>query len=210
MKKKKTSLLRQGFGGQAKKIKKLETKVTKLLDQAKIKYKTLEHKMVFTAHDVGATTKKKLSEIAKVVLVKVEGPPSGVIARSASDEAIPSKKKIASARQSPDLAMTHYFALIVLPAGKYVDFSGIKKALKAKKVSMASEKDITKYLKTKVGLLHPFGSEYNLKTLLDKGMARSKKMIASAGTFTDSVELSVKDFEKLVQPIKGLFAKAKR
>jgi prolyl-tRNA editing enzyme YbaK/EbsC (Cys-tRNA(Pro) deacylase) len=75
---------------------------------------------------------------------------------------------------------------------------------------MASEKDITKYLKTKVGLLHPFGSEYNLQTLLDRGLARSKKMIASAGTFTDSVELSVKDFEKLVQPIKGLFAKAKR
>ena len=126
-----------------KQVKKLETKVTKLLDRAKIKYKTLEHKVVFTAHDVGATTKKKLGEIAKVVLVKADKD----------------------------------FVLIVLPAGKYVDFSGIKKALKAKKVSMASEKDITKYLKTKVGLLHPFGSEYNLQTLLDKSMSRSKKMI---------------------------------
>jgi len=159
-----------------KQVKKLETKVTKLLDQAKIKYKTLEHRVVFTAHDVGATTKKKLSEIAKVVLVKADKD----------------------------------FVLIVLPAGKYVDFSGIKKALKAKKISMASEKDITKYLKTKVGLLHPFGSEYNLQTLLDKGMAKSKKMIASAGTFTDSVEIAVKDFEKLVKPIKGAFSKAKK
>ncbi len=158
------------------KIKKLETKVTKLLDKAKIKYKTLEHKVVFTAHDVGATTKKKLSEIAKVVLVKAD----------------------------------KNFVLIVLPAGKYLDFSGIKKALKAKKVSMASEKDITKYLKTKVGLLHPFGSEYNLKTLLDKGMSRSKKMIASAGTFTDSVEVALKDFEKLVKPVKGAFSKSKK
>ena len=43
-----------------KQVKKLETKVTKLLDKAKIKYKTLEHRVVFTAHDVGATTKKKL------------------------------------------------------------------------------------------------------------------------------------------------------
>lgn len=159
-----------------KKIKKLETKVTKLLDKTKIKYKTLEHKVVFTAHDVGATTKKKLSEIAKVVLVKADKD----------------------------------FVLIVLPAGKYVDFSGIKKALKAKKVSMASEKDITKYLKTKVGLLHPFGSEYNLQTLLDKGLARAKKMIASAGTYTDSVEIAIKDFEKLVKPIKGTFSKSKK
>lgn len=163
-------------GGPASGGKKLETKVTKFLDKAKVKYKTLEHKVVFTAHDVGATTKKKLSEIAKVVLVKVD----------------------------------KNFVLIVLPAGKYVDFSGIKKALKAKKVNMASEKDITKYLKTKVGLLHPFGSEYNLKTLLDKGMSRSKKMIASAGSFTHSVEVSLKDFEKLIKPIKGAFAKSKR
>ena len=103
-----------------------------------------------------------------------------------------------------------YFVLIVLPAGKYVDFNGIKKALKAKKVSIASEKDIAKCLKTKVGLLHPFGSEYNIQTLLDKGMSRSKKMIASAGTFTDSVEITLKDFEKLVKPIKGVFGKSKR
>lgn len=159
-----------------KQIKQLSNPVTKLLDKAKIKYKTLEHKVVFTAHDVGATTKKKLSEIAKVVLVRADKD----------------------------------FVLIVLPAGKYVDFNGIKKALKAKKVSMASEKDITKYLKTKVGLLHPFGSEYNLQTLLDKGMSRAKKMVASAGSYTHSVELAIKDFEKLVKPIKGVFSKAKK
>jgi prolyl-tRNA editing enzyme YbaK/EbsC (Cys-tRNA(Pro) deacylase) len=160
----------------ALKVKKLETRVTKLLDRARVKYKTLSHKVVFTAHDVGATTKKKLSEIAKVVLVKADKD----------------------------------FVLIVLPAGKYVDFSGIKKTLKAKKVSMASEKDITNYLKTKVGLLHPFGSEYNIQTLLDKGMSRAKKMIASAGTYTDSVEIALKDFEKLVKPIKGAFSKARK
>lgn len=160
----------------SKQIKRVETKVTKLLDAAKVKYKVIEHKVVYTAHDAAQTTKKKLSEIAKVVLVKAD----------------------------------KNFVLIVLPAGKYVDFSGIKKALKAKKVSMATEKDITKYLKTKVGLLHPFGSEYNLQTLLDKGMAKAKKMIASAGTYTHSVEVGLKDFEKLVKPIKGAFSKAKR
>ncbi len=191
------------------KTKILKNQITKLLDTAKIKYKTLEHKVVFTAHDVSATTKKKLGEIAKVVLVKVTGAQPVI----ASPEALrgawqPQNKKIAS----DAFAMTKgtYFVLIVLPAGKYVDFNGIKKALKAKKVSMASEKDITKYLKTKVGLLHPFGSEYNLKTLLDKNLSRAKKMIASAGTYTHSIELSLKDFEKLTQPLKGVFSKSKK
>jgi Ala-tRNA(Pro) deacylase len=156
--------------------KQLSNQITKLLDSAKIKYKVLEHKVVYTAHDTAQTTKKKLGEIAKVVLVKADKD----------------------------------FALIVLPAGKYLDLSGIKKALKAKKISIASEKDVYKHLKTKVGLLHPFGSVYNIQTLLDKGMAKAKKMLASAGSYTQSVEISLKDFEKLVKPIKGAFAKAKK
>ncbi|MEK7618232.1 MAG: YbaK/EbsC family protein [Patescibacteria group bacterium] len=172
----------------SKKIIKLENKITKLLDSAKVKYNVLEHKVVYTAHDVGATTKKKLSEIAKVVLVRAD----------------------------------KEWALIVVPAGKYIDLAGIKKALKAKKVSIANEKDILKHLKTKIGLLHPFGQVYpapiaslrygasKIPTLIDKSMAKAKKMVASAGSFTHSVELAMKDFEKLTQPIKGMFSKAKK
>lgn len=170
----------------AKKIKQLSNKITKLLDGAKVKYKILEHKVVYTAHDVSATTKRKLGEIAKVVLVKADLP------------------RVAGGKAGKS------FVLIVLPAGKYVDFKGIKKALKAKKVSMATEKDITKYLKTKIGLLHPFGSVYDIQTMMDKGVLKSKKLIASAGSYTHSLELSIKDFEKLVKPIKGVFSKSKR
>ncbi|MCL5009155.1 MAG: YbaK/EbsC family protein [Patescibacteria group bacterium] len=159
-----------------KPLKVFENSITRLLEQSKIKFKVLEHKLVYTAHDAAQTTKKKLGEIAKVVLIKADKD----------------------------------FVLIVLPAGKYVDFAGIKKALKAKKVSMASEKDITKYLKTKVGLLHPFGQIYKLQTLLDKSLAKTKKLVASAGSYTHSVELAIKDFEKLVRPVKGAFAKAKK
>lgn len=168
MSKKKTST--------SQKIKQLSNQITKLLDQAKVNYKVLEHKVVYTAHDAAQTTKRKLGEIAKVVLVRADKD----------------------------------WALIVVPAGKYIDLKGIKKALKAKKVSIANEKDIAKHLKTKVGLLHPFGGQYNIQTLLDKGLSKGKKMVASAGSYTHSVELAFKDFEKLVKPIKGVFAKNKR
>ncbi len=169
-----------------KPIKQLKNQITKLLDGAKVKYNLIEHKLVYTAHDVGATTKKRLGEIAKVVLIKVDLP------------------RVAGGKAG------YSWALIVLPAGKYVDLNGIKKALKAKKVSLAKEKDIEKYLKTKVGLLHPFGQLFKVQTLLDKNIAKAKKMVASAGSFTHSVEISTKDFEKLVNPIKGLFSKSKR
>lgn len=158
------------------KIKKSLNKIAKYLEQAKVKFKLLEHKIVYTAHDAAQTTKKKINEIAKVVLVKADGS----------------------------------MVLVVLPAGKYVDMKAIKKVLKVKKVTIATEKDITKYLKTKVGLLHPFGHLYKIPTLLDKGLAKAKKMVASAESYTESVEIAIKDFEKLVKPIKGIFAKSKK
>lgn len=159
-----------------KKISKETNKILDALKKAKIKFSKIEHKVVYTAHDAAQTTKRKMSEIAKVVLVKVD----------------------------------NKLALIVIPAGKYTDFAKVKKALKAKKIAIASEKDITKYLKTKVGLLHPFGHLYRIPTLLDKSLSKAKKMVASAGSYTHSVELAIKDFEKLVQPIKGIFSKSKR
>jgi prolyl-tRNA editing enzyme YbaK/EbsC (Cys-tRNA(Pro) deacylase) len=41
-------------------------------------------------------------------------------------------------------------------------------------------------------------------------MIKAKKIVASAGSYTHSIEISSKDFEKLVKPIKGAFAKAKK
>lgn len=102
------------------------------------------------------------------------------------------------------------WVMTILQANKYVDFKAVQKALKAKKVSMAKESEITKYLKTKIGLLHPFGNLYKIPILLDKALAKTKKMIASAGSYTESLQVSLKDFEKLVKPIKGAFSKAKK
>ena len=99
------------------------------------------------------------------------------------------------------------FALVVIPAQKYVDFGKVKKTLKAKKVSMAKESDITKMLKTKVGLIHPFGNLYELPVMLDNSLAKGTKLITSAGSYTESIESKVSDFIKFVSPIKGNFSK---
>lgn len=129
---------------------------------------------------------------------------------TAHDEAETQKKKINEVAKTVLVKADKALALVVVPAGKYVNLKAIKKALKAKTVEMAKEQDITKRLKSKIGLLHPFGNLYKLPTLLDRALARSKKIIASAGSYTESLEIAVKDFEKLVKPIKGVFSKAKK
>jgi Ala-tRNA(Pro) deacylase len=154
----------------------MDKTLEKFLKQSKTKFKTLTHKVVYTAHDEAQTQKKKLQELAKTVLLKVD----------------------------------QGWAIVVVPASKYVDFKAVGKTLKAKKVMMAKEADMARYLKTKIGLLHPFGNLYKIPTLLDKAVAKSKKLIASAGSYTESIEVALKDFEKLTTPIKGIFSKTKK
>ena len=99
------------------------------------------------------------------------------------------------------------YAIVVVPAAKYVDFNKVKKALKTKKVSMAKESDMAKVLKTKIGLVHPFGNLYKLPVLVDNSLLKQKTFIASAGSYTESIEIKPKDFEKLVKPAKSTFSK---
>jgi len=92
----------------------------------------------------------------------------------------------------------------VLPAGNNCDFKALSK-LAGDKVSMAKEKDITVKLKTKVGLIAPFGSLYKLPVFIDKKLLKNKKLNLPAGSYTESVALATKDYLKLENPIVGNF-----
>jgi Ala-tRNA(Pro) deacylase len=95
--------------------------------------------------------------------------------------------------------------LAVLPAGNNCDFKALAK-LTSDKVSMAKEKDIKLKLKTKVGLIAPFGSLYKLPVFIDKKLLKNKKLNLPAGSYTESVVMSVKDYQKLENPTPGNFS----
>jgi Ala-tRNA(Pro) deacylase len=143
----------------------------KYLENNRVKFKIIEHKKVFTAHDSAETQHIKLGEVAKGVLLK-------------------GKKSL---------------FIAVLPAAHNCDFKSLSKIIK-EKVGMAKEKDIASKLKTKVGLITPFGSLYNLPVYMDKKLIKNKKLNLPAGSYTESVTLSVKDYVKLEQPILGNFS----
>jgi len=161
----------------------MDTKLKKFLDSNKIKYKLSEHKKVYTAFNEAETQHLKGKEVAKTVLIKADLP------------------RLESGKAGKG------FVLVVVPAVKHVDFAKVKKTLKAKKVSMAKESDITKTLKTKVGLIHPFGNLYGLTVLIDNALLKQKSLVASPGSYTESMEFKPKDFLKLVEALKGSFSK---
>lgn len=95
--------------------------------------------------------------------------------------------------------------LAVLPAGNNCDFKALGK-LAQDKLSMAKEKDITTKLKTKIGLIPPFGSLFKLPIFIDKKLLKNKKINLPAGSYTESIVMNLKDYLKLENPVAGNFA----
>ncbi len=98
--------------------------------------------------------------------------------------------------------------IVIVPASYQVDFAKLKTALKAKKVELASEKVMEKAFKVKAGALTAFGGLYkDAEVLVDRAFARAKRVIAGAGTYTDSLEMKTKDFMKASGGKLGVYGK---
>ncbi|MFA6588097.1 MAG: YbaK/EbsC family protein [Patescibacteria group bacterium] len=92
------------------------------------------------------------------------------------------------------------YVLVVMPAHYRMDFGKLKKLLKAKKVDIAKEKDMQTKFKTKPGAMTAFGPLHKLEVVADKSLNKTKEALFSAGSFTDSVRLKVKDYIGMVEP----------
>ncbi|MBD3360145.1 MAG: hypothetical protein GF365_05595 [Candidatus Buchananbacteria bacterium] len=156
-------------------------KIQNYLDKKGAKYAIVTHKKVYTAYDAAQTLKKKLDEIVKNILVKTD---KGYI-------------------------------MVLLPASKNLDMEKLKKLINAKgkgvkKVEIPKEGVMVKLFKVKPGALPAFGELHDLEVYMDKNLQKVKKAIFSSGSFNESIEMAIKEFEKLEEPIVGLFSKAKK
>ncbi|MFA6098751.1 MAG: YbaK/EbsC family protein [Patescibacteria group bacterium] len=140
----------------------ISKKLLSHLDKNKIKYEILKHRTVYTAYDLAKTTKRKLNEIAKTLLVKVD---------------------------------KEYF-LVVVPAHYKLDLAKVKKFFKAKKVQIARENEMKTKFNVKPGAITPFGTIHKTGVLVDKALLKVREVIFTAGSFTESLRLKVKDFIK--------------
>lgn len=100
--------------------------------------------------------------------------------------------------------------IVVVPASYQVDFAKLKQALRAKKVELASENLMRKAFKMKKGALTAFGGLYkDTEVLVDRAFSRARRVLAGAGTYTDSLEMKTKDFMRAVGGKVGSYGKRK-
>lgn len=184
----------------------MNLKIKKLLEANKIKYKILGHRKVYTAFNAAETQHVDSKQIVKVVLAKLSRPSLHLL------------------KDGKPASLD--FIFIAVPAGKRVDLKKVAKAIndnqsrsykifiksvpKIKKPSkikakIASEKDIEKKLKTKIGLLHPFSQLFGYPILVDKKLIQNKKLIVSAASYTESIEITTEDYLKLMEGLQGSF-----
>jgi Ala-tRNA(Pro) deacylase len=90
--------------------------------------------------------------------------------------------------------------MIVLPADHQIDLEKAEKAI-GKTVSLDREPEFKSlFSDCAIGAMPPFGNLYGLATYADKNLAEQDYIVFEAGTHTDAIKMSYRDYEKIVKP----------
>ncbi len=142
-------------------------KLKDFLDSNNIKYVTIEHSRAYTANEIAATAHIPGKELAKTVMVKIDG----------------------------KMTMT------VLPAYCKINFELLQEAAGASNVELSSEQEFKDMFPgCEIGAMPPFGNLYGMEVLVDKSLCEDEEIAFNAGSHTELIRLSYKDFEGLVKP----------
>jgi Ala-tRNA(Pro) deacylase len=162
---------------------KLPARLLSFLTDHKAKYNARQHRTVFTAYDVAQTLKIDLKSVAKALFIQAD----------------------------------REWVLVVVPANRNLDFQALKKTINAelkksdgklvKKISLATERSITKDVSNTPGAVPPFGPLLKLSTYVDRGLMKAPFVIVNGGYFETSLEMKPKEYLRLTEGILGSFSK---
>lgn len=84
-----------------------------------------------------------------------------------------------------------------------------KKLYNIHDLELATEEEVFEISGCKKGAVPPFGNLFGLAVYVDERLSENDEIAFNAGLRTDSIVMKYEDWEKLVKPEKGLFAKKK-
>jgi Ala-tRNA(Pro) deacylase len=150
-------------------------RLMEFLDSNNVKYVTISHSPAYTAQAIAASAHVSGKELAKTVMVKVDGK----------------------------------MAMAVLPASYQVDFDLMKETVGANVIELATEAEFKDLFPgCEVGAMPPFGNLYDMAVFAAAKLAEDDEIAFNAGSHTELIKLSYKDFERLVDPTVVRFSAA--
>ncbi|MFQ3650503.1 MAG: YbaK/EbsC family protein [Gemmataceae bacterium] len=100
------------------------------------------------------------------------------------------------------LATPNGYVIVVVPATRHVDLGRFPGARLA-----TPEEMVRVFTDCEYGAVTPFGNLYGLPTYLDESFTQDTWIVVEAGTHTDAVRLSARDFARLANCERGRFAR---
>ncbi|MEW6379788.1 MAG: YbaK/EbsC family protein [bacterium] len=92
-------------------------------------------------------------------------------------------------------------AMVVLPANVQINFDFLRCITGAQRVSLASEEEFKdRFPESEIGAMPPFGNLYGLDVLVSEDLAMDEEIAFNAGSHSELIKMSYKDFERLVRP----------
>jgi Ala-tRNA(Pro) deacylase len=137
------------------------------LDDNQVKYVVISHSRAFTTQEVAAATHIPGKELAKSVIVEIDGE----------------------------------MAMAVLPGSQKVDVELLREAVGADQVSLARESEFKdRFPECDPGAMPPFGNLYGMPVYVADSLTDDEEIAFNAGSHTELVKMSYRDFERLAQP----------
>jgi Ala-tRNA(Pro) deacylase len=101
----------------------------------------------------------------------------------------------------------HGYVVAVLPATHRVDLERVRADLGEEQVEMACEEEMDQlFPDCERGALPPFGSLYQLPTVVDESLAQDEEIVFEAQNHEEAIRMAYRDFETLEHPRHGRFA----
>jgi len=100
------------------------------------------------------------------------------------------------------------FKIFVLSAAKKLDSAAIKKRFNIKRLRFANRDELLELTGLEPGSIPPFGPPlFDLELFVDNSIVKNERIAFNAGTHTDSIIMSVKDYLELTKPTIFNFSK---
>jgi len=148
--------------------------LNRFLDDHGIRYVTIRHSPAFTAQQIAASAHIPGREIAKTVVVRIDG----------------------------------RMAMAVLPGSLKIDLERLREIAGADVVEIATEQEFSDlFPECETGAMPPFGNLYDMPVYVAESLAEDDEIAFNAGTHTELLKLAYHDFETLVHPTLGRFAR---
>ena len=92
-------------------------------------------------------------------------------------------------------------AMAVIPGSYKINLHLLKEMLGNEKIRIASEYEFAdKFPECEIGAMPPFGNLYDMEVFAAGSLTEDEEIAFNAGTHTELIKMSYKDFERLVHP----------